>query len=105
MTNSVVRLTSHVSVCSEYLCSEAMYHLGVPTSRAASLTVTEDPVPRDMFYDGRVKYERGAVVMRLAATWFRFGSFEILTQNGEIDQLRQLVNMVLDTVFPEIEDR
>ena len=82
-----------------------MYHLGVPTSRAATLTVSNDPVPRDIFYNGNVKYERGAVVMRLASSWFRFGSFEILTQNQELEQLRQLADVVLETVFPQISAR
>ena len=82
-----------------------MYHLGVPTSRAATLTVSNDPVPRDIFYNGNVKYERGAVVMRLASSWFRFGSFEILTQNQELEQLRQLTDVVLETVFPHISAR
>ena len=89
----------------EFLCSEAMYHLGVPTSRAVSLIVTRDPVPRDIFYNGHVKHERGAVVMRLAPTWFRFGSFEILAKKGEHDALRQLADLVLETVFPDISDQ
>ena len=69
--------------CREFLCSEAMHWLGVPTSRAVSLAVTRDAVPRDIFYDGRVKNERGAVVMRLAPSWFRFGSFEILAEEAD----------------------
>ena len=40
--------------------------------RAATLIVTDDPIPRDMFYDGRLKMERGAVVLRLAPSWFRY---------------------------------
>merc|ERR1719234_1142661 len=62
----------------EFLCSEEMAALGVPTSRAASLVVVKDKVVRDMFYDGRMKMEPCAVVLRIAPTWFRFGSFEIL---------------------------
>jgi len=88
----------------EFLCSEAMFALGVETSRAASLVVVNDRVPRDMFYDGRLKMERGAVVLRLAPTWFRFGSLEILAINGEIDQLRELVDFVLQNNFPHICD-
>ena len=42
------------------------YHL-----RAATLIVTDDPVPRDMFYNGKLKNERGAVVLRVAPSWFR----------------------------------
>ena len=86
----------------EFLCSEAMHHLGVPTSRAASLIVTEDLVPRDMFYDGRMKQERGAVVLRLAPTWFRIGSFEILAINKEYEELAQLADFVLSNAYPDI---
>ncbi|GAA6213575.1 uncharacterized protein LOC108899996 [Lates japonicus] len=86
----------------EFLCSEAMYFLGVPTSRAASLIVSEEPVLRDQFYNGNVKTERGAVVLRLAKSWFRIGSLEILAQSGEIDLLRKLLNFVTDEHFPSI---
>ncbi|MEQ2309562.1 hypothetical protein AMECASPLE_000196 [Ameca splendens] len=79
----------------EFLCSEAMHFLGVPTSRAASLIVSEEPVLRDQFYNGNVKTERGAVVLRLAKSWFRFGSLEILAENGEIDLLKKLLNFVI----------
>lgn len=46
----------------EFLCSEAMHYLGVPTSRAASLIISDEPVLRDQFYNGNVKTERGAGV-------------------------------------------
>ena len=87
------------------MCSEAMYWLSVPTSRAATLIVTRDPIPRDIFYNGHVKNERGAVVMRLAPTWFRFGSFEILAKKGETEALKQLADKVLETVYPEIREQ
>ncbi|CAB1448643.1 unnamed protein product [Pleuronectes platessa] len=86
----------------EFLCSEAMHFLGVPTSRAASLIVSEEPVFRDKFYNGNVKTERGAVVLRLAKSWFRIGSLEILSQSGETDLLRKLLNFVIDEHFPYI---
>jgi len=88
----------------EFLCSEAMHWLGVPTSRAATLTVTEDGVPRDMFYDGRMKMERGAVVLRLAPTWFRFGSLEILAKNKELSELKQLADFILTNSFTGISE-
>lgn len=86
----------------EFLCSEAMHFLGVPTSRAASLIVSDEPVWRDQFYNGNVKTERGAVVLRLAKSWFRIGSLEILSQSGEIDLLRKLLNFVIDEHFASI---
>jgi len=88
----------------EFLCSEAMFWLGVPTSRAATLTVTDDGVPRDMFYNGKMKMERGAVVLRLAPTWFRFGSFEILAKNKEYEELKQLADFILTNSFPDISE-
>lgn len=83
----------------EFLCSEAMHFLGVPTSRAASLIVSEEPVIRDQFYNGNIKKERGAVVLRLAKSWFRIGSLEILAQSGEIDLLKKLLNFVIEENF------
>ena len=46
----------------EFLCSEAMHHLGVPTTRALSLVATGEPVVRDMLYDGPPRIETGAIV-------------------------------------------
>ncbi|TMS09064.1 UPF0061 protein [Larimichthys crocea] len=86
----------------EFLCSEAMHFLHVPTSRAASLIVSDEPVMRDQFYNGNVNTERGAVVLRLAKSWFRIGSLEILSQSGEIDLLRKLLNFVIDEHFSSI---
>ena len=53
----------------EFLCSEAMHHLGVATTRALSLTLTGEQVWRDMFYDGHPKLEPGAVVCRVAPSF------------------------------------
>ena len=61
----------------EFLCSEAMFHLGVPTTRALSLVTTGDAVVRDMFYDGNPAPEPGAVVCRVAPSFLRLGSFEL----------------------------
>ncbi|XP_078686672.1 protein nucleotidyltransferase YdiU-like [Branchiostoma floridae x Branchiostoma belcheri] len=86
----------------EFLCSDAMYHLGIPTSRAATLIVSDDPVIRDQFYNGQPKKERGAVVLRLAKSWFRIGSLEILAANQETHLLRQLVDFVIKQYFTDI---
>ncbi|XDV46858.1 hypothetical protein PO909_016680 [Leuciscus waleckii] len=86
----------------EFLCSEAMHFLGVPTSRALSLVVSEEPVWRDPFYNGSVIKERGAVVLRLAKSWFRIGSLEILTRTGELDVLRTLLDFVIKEHFKSI---
>jgi uncharacterized protein YdiU (UPF0061 family) len=53
-----------------------MYHLGIPTSRAASLVVSDiTRVKRDPIYSGQIINEKCAVVMRVAPTFMRFGSF------------------------------
>ena len=86
----------------EFLCSEAMHHLGVPTTRALSLVGTGDNVMRDMFYDGNPKLEPGAVVCRVAPTFTRFGSFEIYTSRGDIDLLKQFTDFTIKTDFPHL---
>ena len=86
----------------EFLCSEAMYHLGVPTTRALSLVSTGEHVIRDMFYDGNPKPEPGAVVCRVAPSFVRFGNFQIFAARGEIDVLQQLVDYTIRTDFPHL---
>ncbi len=79
----------------EYLCSEAMFHLGVPTTRALSLMLTGDQVLRDIMYDGNPAYEKGAVVCRAAPSFIRFGNFEILAAQGDIETLKTLVDYTI----------
>ena len=79
----------------EFLCSEAMHHLGVPTTRALSLVGTGEAVIRDMFYDGNPQAEPGAVIARVAPTFVRFGSFEIMTACGETGNLKALADYVI----------
>jgi len=88
----------------EFLCSEAMFHLGVPTTRALSLVTTGEPVLRDMFYDGNAKTEPGAVVCRMAPSFVRFGNFEIHAARGELEILKLLADFTLGTEFPELGD-
>ncbi|XP_062956791.1 protein adenylyltransferase SelO-like isoform X2 [Cynocephalus volans] len=87
----------------EFLCSEAMYYLGIPTSRAASLVVSDDEVWRDQFYNGNIMKERGAVVLRAAKSWFRIGSLEILAHYGELDLLRTLLDFIIQEHFPSVD--
>ena len=84
----------------EFLCSEAMHHLGVPTTRALSLVATGREVVRDMFYDGHPRLEPGAVVCRVAPSFTRFGHFEILASRGEHELLRQLADFTIRADFP-----
>ena len=87
----------------EFLCSEAMHHLGIPTTRALSLIATGEPVMRDIFYDGNPALEPGAIVCRVAPSFIRFGNFEILASRGERDLLKQLIAFVIQRDFPEID--
>lgn len=86
----------------EFLCSEAMHHLGIPTTRALSLFLTGEQVKRDMFYDGNPQYEKGSIVCRVASSFTRFGSFQIFTSRGETDLLQQLVDYTIRTDFPHL---
>jgi serine/tyrosine/threonine adenylyltransferase len=86
----------------EFLCSEAMFHLGVPTTRALSLVATGDAVMRDMFYDGNPGAEPGAIVCRVAPSFVRFGNFQLPASRGEIDILRSLVEFTIRNDFPHL---
>lgn len=81
----------------EFLCSEAMHHLGVPTSRALALCGTGESVRRDMFYDGRPALEPGAILVRTAPSFLRFGSFQMLAADGAYDAIRALLDHVVST--------
>ena len=80
-----------------YLCIS-----GIPTSRAASLVVSSEPVIRDQFYNGNFQRERAAVVLRLAKSWFRIGSLEILAEKQETSLLRKLTDFIILNYFPNI---
>lgn len=86
----------------EYLCSEAMHHLGVPTTRALSLVKTGDLVPRDMLYNGNVKDEQGAIVCRAAPSFIRFGSFEIFTSRHDKENLTKLTDYTIKHHFSHL---
>jgi serine/tyrosine/threonine adenylyltransferase len=79
----------------EFMCSEAMFHLGVPTTRALSLVGTGEDVIRDMFYDGHPRPEPGAIVCRVAPSFVRFGNFQIHAANNELDARKRLVDYIL----------
>lgn len=89
----------------EFLCSEAMFHLGIATTRALSLTVTGDKVVRDMLYDGNPRPEPGAVVCRVAPSFIRFGNFQIFASRQEIDELRQLADFTIGHYFSDLAEQ
>eukprot|EP00611_Tribonema_gayanum_P000294 TRINITY_DN10208_c0_g1_i2.p1 TRINITY_DN10208_c0_g1~~TRINITY_DN10208_c0_g1_i2.p1 ORF type:complete len:671 (-),score=211.36 TRINITY_DN10208_c0_g1_i2:201-2189(-) len=96
----------------EFLCSEAMHYLGIPTTRAASTVTSDTLVQRDLFYTGDVINERATVVLRIAPTFLRFGSFEIFKgtdpttgrrgpSEGNVELLKKMLHYSLSTFFPE----
>lgn len=86
----------------EYLMSEAMHHLGIPTTRALSLCLTGENVVRDIMYSGNPKPEKGAVVVRTAESFLRFGHFELISAQKEFDFLKKLTDFTIQNYFPEI---
>lgn len=76
----------------EYLMSEAMYGLGIETSRALALIGSDTDVARE-------RWEKGAIVLRLSPTWVRFGTFEYFNSTGEYEKLQQLADYVIDESF------
>ncbi len=92
----------------EFLCSEAMFHLGVPTTRALSLMLSGEQVMRDMLYNGNPEYEKGAILSRVAPSFIRFGSFEIWASRQEVDKIKLLADYTIAMHYPhlkEMEDR
>lgn len=86
----------------EYLMSEAMHHLGIPTTRALSLSLTGENVLRDVMYDGNPDYEKGAVMVRIAESFLRFGHFELISAQNDVENLRKLADFAIKNYFPEI---
>ncbi|HZF70556.1 protein adenylyltransferase SelO [Sulfuricurvum sp.] len=78
----------------EYLISEAMHALGIPSSRALALISSDEKVARE-------KWERGAIVLRLAPSWIRFGSFEYFFHTNKYKELENLADFLLQESFPQ----
>lgn len=74
----------------EFLSSEALHHLNIPTTRALCCIKTEDKVLRDLFYDGHPEYESRGLTTRLSKSFIRFGHFQILTANNDVSTLKKL---------------
>lgn len=87
----------------EYLMSEAMFHLKIPTTRALSLCFTGENVVRDIMYSGNPQEEKGAVVVRTAESFLRFGHFELISAQREYETLKKLANFTIENYFPEIK--
>ncbi len=83
------------SVIREYLASEAMHGLGIPTSRALCIVGSEEEVYRE-------RIETGAMLVRLAPSHVRFGSFEVFYYRDRFDLLEVLADYVIDHHYPEL---
>ncbi|MES2928662.1 MAG: YdiU family protein [Pseudomonadota bacterium] len=81
----------------EFLCSEAMHGLGIPTSRALCITGSPAPVRRE-------EVETASVVTRVAPSFVRFGHFEHFAANDLQAQLKTLADYVIDRYYPECRD-
>ena len=86
----------------EYLCSEAMHHLGIPSTRSLSLSLTGDQVLRDVLYNGNPAYEKGAIVSRVAKTFLRFGNFELFAARNDLKNLKTLTDYTIKNHFPRL---
>lgn len=81
----------------EYLCSEAMHGLGIPSTRGLSITIGEEPVYREQI-------EPAAMLIRLARSHVRFGSFEYFHHTHQPDRVKQLADYVINQHLPELSN-
>jgi uncharacterized protein YdiU (UPF0061 family) len=88
----------------EFLCSEALWALGIPTTRAASLVVTDSLAERDPYYSGDKIMEKCAIVMRLAPSLWRFGSFEIFKPLDKFTNSKGPSHGLEKTLMPKMLD-
>ena len=79
----------------EFLCSEAMHHLGIPTTRALCVTTSDTPVYRET-------EEKGSTLLRVARTHIRFGHFEYFCYTRQHDYLKTLADYTINQYFPEL---
>lgn len=86
------------STVREFLCSEAMHALGIPTTRALCLLGSEEEVYRE-------RIERGALLVRMAPSHVRFGSFEVFFYRQQYEHLRRLADYVIDHDYPQLRDQ
>ncbi|XP_068756019.1 protein adenylyltransferase SelO, mitochondrial-like [Montipora capricornis] len=100
----------------EFLCCEAMFHLGIPTTRAGCCVTSDTLVDRDKNHTGKTVKERASLVLRIAPTFLRFGSFEIFKaadpltgyqgpSAGKVDILHQLLDYTINNFFPQISTK
>ncbi len=81
----------------EYLMSEAMHHLGIPTTRALGVIGSQTKIIRNQI-------ERAAIVMRMSTSWVRFGTFEYFYYFKEYDKLKSLTDYVITESYPHLQN-
>lgn len=86
------------STIREYLCSEAMHGLGIPTTRALCVIGSEEPVLRETV-------ETGAMLVRLAPSHVRFGTFEVFYYRRQYERVRELADYVLEQHYAHLAAR
>lgn len=86
------------STVREYLCSEAMHGLGIPTTRALCMLISDEEVYRE-------RIEQAAVLVRMAPSHIRFGSFEVFFHRRQYAQLKELADFVLVNHFPSLQQQ
>ncbi len=79
----------------EYLASEAMYALGIPTTRALAIIGSNHKVYRE-------SWEYGAIVLRASPSWVRFGTFEYFAHNNMLDELKELADYAIEESYPHL---
>ncbi|PLR40532.1 YdiU family protein [Chimaeribacter coloradensis] len=83
------------SVVREFLASEALHHLGIPTTRALTIVTSDEPVYRE-------RQERGAMLLRVAESHVRFGHFEHFYYRQQPEQVQQLAEYVIAKHWPHL---
>ena len=81
----------------EYIVSEAMNALGIPTTRSLAVVKTGEPVIRRTL-------EQGAILTRVASSHVRFGTFQYVSQYGNLEQLKELADYCLKRHYPHVKD-
>ncbi|MEM5544220.1 YdiU family protein [Sulfitobacter sp. AS92] len=84
-------------VLREYLVSEAMYALGVPTTRALAAVATGEPILRE------TGHLPGAIVTRVAASHLRVGTFQVFAHRGEVEALKTLTDYAIARHYPDAD--
>jgi uncharacterized protein YdiU (UPF0061 family) len=88
----------------EYLISEAIHCLGIPTTRALSLGITGEKVLRDPMYNGNVQEEIGAIVCRVSPGFIRFGNFELFSARQDINNLKLIAHFVIENYYSHLSE-